>query len=251
MAGAENTGHALRRSTRVPAEISMRVRSLDPAFEFEGQCKTLLVNTQGCGFQCPRQLPVGIAVLFTIEGRQNTATVLNATALGDDSSAWVIGARLHRSGNFWGLASPPADWTEPADAQPAMGTAATERLIAEKVAAEVERQTGQLLAKLCEQVHQLVAARETDLMAQVTKEMEVMKAEITRQAADQATLRLRETLQQFARQLTSQFQQQVSRQQAQIEERFAQMKPGAAPAATPAPEAAPVAASNQPMEPIH
>ena len=239
MAGAENTGQAMRRSTRVPAEIQMRVRSLDPAFKFEEACKTLLVNTQGCGFQCSRQLPVGISVVFTIEGRQATATVLNATSLGDGSSAWVIGAKLHRSGNFWGLASPPADWAESIAPEPGLQSS-TERLIAEKVAAEVERQAEQLLAKLSEQVQQSVA-----------KEMDAVRAEIARQAADQATDKLRETLRQFARQLTSQFQQQAARQQAQLEERLAQSQPGAAPAPTADPQASPQPEPNQPSEPTH
>ena len=88
MVHSENTGHAMRRSTRVPAQLAVRVRSLDPGFQFEEECRTLLVNAQGCGFQCSRQIPVGIAIRFTIDGRQATATILNATASRRSPTRW-------------------------------------------------------------------------------------------------------------------------------------------------------------------
>src|ERR1043165_8637677 len=74
--GSETTGSALRRSTRVPAEIRIRVRSLHPAFHFEDGYKTLLVNAPASGFQCPPQFREGLAILIAIDDRKNTATVL-------------------------------------------------------------------------------------------------------------------------------------------------------------------------------
>jgi hypothetical protein len=221
--GSETTGSALRRSTRVPAEIRIRVRSLDPAFQFEDWCKTLLVNAQGCGFQCPRQLPVGIAILITIDDRKNTATVLNATALGEGSSAWVIGARLHSSGNFWGLPSPPADWAAPAAAaNPAIMPASADKYIEEKVTAEIQRRSEQTMAGLREQVEKLLAERENIFLARVVRESSLRSEEMARRAAEHETTRLQEACAALAAQFRRDLEHHMEHQTAQMEERLKQ-----------------------------
>lgn len=230
--GGENTGQAMRRSTRVTAEIAMGVRSLDPGFQFEEQCKTLLVNAHGCGFQCSRQLPVGIAVLFTIDGRQVTATVLNATSLGDKSGEWVIGAKLHQSGNFWGLPSPPADWTTgvtwgDASARPA----AVDQYIEERATAAVQRQLEQSMAALRSEIGTLMAARETELVERVRRESSSAGGEAIGHTADQETARLREVFDTLSQQFRRDLEEHAAKQAAMIEEQLSQLQRGLAASA--------------------
>ena len=230
--GDENTGQTMRRSTRVSAEVSIRVRSLDPGFQFEEQCKTLLVNAHGCGFQCSRQLPVGIAVLFTIANRQATATVLNATSLGDKSAAWVIGAKLHQSGNFWGLPSPPADWTTSAPRADAPArSAAVDQYIEERVTAAVQRQLEQSMATLRSEVGNLIAERETDLLDRVRRESSPASGETVDHAADQQTARVREVFENLSLQLRRELEEHAAKQAAMIEERLSQLERGLASSA--------------------
>jgi len=180
----ETTGQAMRRSTRVTAEIAVRVRSLDPNFVFDEQCKTLLVNAQGCGFESPREIPTGIGVAFIIDGRHATATVLNATALGAAGSSWVIGAKLHQPGNFWGLPSPPADWA--AVSAPVGASTDTNS------AAELERQAGKVFDQLRSRVEQLLAKHEADFTDRLNRE----SAAVIRQAVESATKQEAERLRQ-------------------------------------------------------
>ena len=51
-----------RRSTRIRAQIPLRVTSLDPATPFSESGHTLVVNTQGCGVRLSRALEPGLAV---------------------------------------------------------------------------------------------------------------------------------------------------------------------------------------------
>lgn len=225
--GGENTGQAMRRSTRVPADIPMRVRSLDPGFDFEAQCRTLLVNAQGCGFQCSRQLPVGIAVLFTIEGRQATATVLNATSLGEGSSQWVIGAKLHQSGNFWGLPSPPPDWsTGPAQREAPSHTVPIDQYVEDKVTAIIQRQTEHAMAALRSEIERLVDARETDLLARVVRESSATSAAAARMAGDQESARLQQAFDRLSQQFYRQLEEHAAQQAAMVEQRLNQVQVG-------------------------
>ena len=102
----------MRRSTRLRVELSVHVRSLDPKFVFEADCRTLIVNAQGCGIQCPRELPRDTILLLSIGERQTTGSVLNSTSIGPNGDMWVVGIELHEGGNFWGLPDPPADWLQ-------------------------------------------------------------------------------------------------------------------------------------------
>lgn len=226
VAGGENTGQAMRHSTRVPAEIAVRVRSLDPGFNFEEQCKTLLVNAQGCGFQCSRQLPVGIAVLLTIDGRQATATVLNATSLGETSGAWVIGAKLHQSGNFWGLASPPPDWaalaTPPSVVSPQ--PAGVDQYIEERVTAAIQRQTEKAMAALRSEVDRLVAASETDFLSRIVQESSATAVEMVHRLAEQETESIHQTFRALSEQFQNELQLHSERQVAAAEQRLREVQ---------------------------
>lgn len=100
----------MRRSTRVRAEIPVRVRSLEPLQPFDILTRTLIVNAQGCGLHTPSDLPIGVPVELAIEDRVITGRILNSTAVDPEKGAWVAGIQLDKAGNVWGLPNPPADW---------------------------------------------------------------------------------------------------------------------------------------------
>ncbi len=56
MESSAKSYEAERRSTRIRAQIPLRVTSLDPAIQFSEQCHTLVVNTEGCGVRLSRPL---------------------------------------------------------------------------------------------------------------------------------------------------------------------------------------------------
>jgi len=102
-----------RRSTRIRAEIAVRVTSLDPAVPFSEPCQTVIVNLQGCGLRVTR--PIEPSTPLRIEelpgGGSVTAQAANCVPLGTDGKFWLVGAELDEPGNVWGIQSPPADWT--------------------------------------------------------------------------------------------------------------------------------------------
>jgi uncharacterized protein YoxC len=101
----------LRRSSRVPANLPLRVTSLEPNGQFSEVCETLVVNAHGCALRFPVRLHAGSALrLHTKEGRQTTAYVVACEPLGSDGQSWRLGARLDRPENFWGLEACPEDW---------------------------------------------------------------------------------------------------------------------------------------------
>ena len=112
---------AMRRSTRVRAEIPVRVRSTDPAHPFDIVTRTLIVNAQGCGLHAPTDLPIGVPVELAIEDRVVFGRILNSTAVDADKGSWVAGIQLDKPGNVWGLSSPPADWAEVSRTAPGSG----------------------------------------------------------------------------------------------------------------------------------
>jgi hypothetical protein len=104
--------HAIRRSTRLPLEIPVRVTGLDAALEFSEQCNTTLVNAHGCGIIAQRPLPKGMRVRLEIipAKRQTTAQVADVVSLGGEPETWLLGLELDEPGNFWGLEYAPSDW---------------------------------------------------------------------------------------------------------------------------------------------
>jgi hypothetical protein len=129
--GAPRKQHAIRRSTRLPLEIPVRVTSLDAALEFSEQCNTTLVNAHGCGIIAQRALPQGTRVRLEIipAKRNTTAQVADVVSLGGEPETWLLGLELDEPGNFWGLEYAPSDWkteesppqaeSTPADQEPA------------------------------------------------------------------------------------------------------------------------------------
>lgn len=121
----EQSQHAIRRSTRLPLEVPVRVTSLDPTTPLAEDCNTTLVNAHGCGLIAKHEIPRGMRVRLEIVSarRHTTAVVSEMVPLGGDPETWLIGLELDVPGNFWGIDYAPADWKideapAPSKAQP-------------------------------------------------------------------------------------------------------------------------------------
>lgn len=105
------TAHTLRRSSRVPLHVPIHVTSLEPNTHFSEVCETLVVSAHGCALRFPVKLNAGSALhLLSKEGREATAYVVVCQPMGSDGQGWMLGARLDRPENLWGLKSYPDDW---------------------------------------------------------------------------------------------------------------------------------------------
>jgi PilZ domain-containing protein len=106
-----SNGHTVRRSSRVPVRVPVRVTSMEPDTQFSEICETLVVSAHGCALRFPLKLDAGSALrLHTRAGRQTTAYVVFCQPMGSDGQGFRLGARLDRPENFWGLESYPDDW---------------------------------------------------------------------------------------------------------------------------------------------
>jgi hypothetical protein len=104
----------IRRSTRLPLEVPLRVTSLDPKIKFAENCNTVTVSAHGCGIVSPRQLPTGTRINLEIVADRQTAAarVLEVVPLDDNGNSWLLGLEMEKPGNFWGIKYAPADWGE-------------------------------------------------------------------------------------------------------------------------------------------
>ncbi|MBZ5665914.1 MAG: hypothetical protein LAO30_15035 [Acidobacteriia bacterium] len=106
-----SNGHTVRRSSRVPIKVPVRVTSLEPTAQFSEVCETLVVSAHGCALRFPLKLDTGSALrLHSRGGRQTTAYVVFCQPMGPDGQGFRLGAQLDRPENFWGLESYPDDW---------------------------------------------------------------------------------------------------------------------------------------------
>jgi hypothetical protein len=109
----QNAPTALRRSSRVPAAVSILVTSLDGT-HFSEVCQTVVVNAHGCAMLSRVKLDPGIPLHFhSKDGRETTAHVVSCQPIGLDNRGWRLGATLDRPENFWGLRECPQDWAVP------------------------------------------------------------------------------------------------------------------------------------------
>lgn len=101
-----------RHSTRIRAQIPVRVTSLDPALEFSEHCHTLVINTEGCGVRLSRPLEPGLPILLDElpGGGAAQALVANCVPLGSEGKYWLVGIALEQPGNIWCIQPAPADW---------------------------------------------------------------------------------------------------------------------------------------------
>jgi hypothetical protein len=107
----ENSPFTLRRSSRVPAIMPILVTRLDET-RFSQVCETLVVNAHGCAILSRVKLDAGVPLQFhSQDGRHTTAQVVSCQPMRSDNQVWILGARLNRPENFWGLRNFPEDWT--------------------------------------------------------------------------------------------------------------------------------------------
>lgn len=116
----------IRRSTRLPLEVPVRVSSADPKVKFAEDCTTVTVSAHGCGVISPRQLATGTRVDLEIvaDKKKAGARVLELVPLNDEETSWLLGMELEHPGNFWGIKYAPADWAEE-ELEPAASTTST------------------------------------------------------------------------------------------------------------------------------
>jgi len=106
-----SNAHPVRRSSRVPVKVPIRVTSMEPSAQFSEFCETLVVSAHGCAFRFPLKLDTGSALrLHSRGGRQATACVVFCQPMGSDGQGFRLGAQLDQPENFWGLESYPDDW---------------------------------------------------------------------------------------------------------------------------------------------
>src|SRR5262249_48198557 len=109
----ETLAAEFRRSSRVAAELPIRVTSLAGTY-FSEMCKTLVVNAHGCALQTPVRFDPGIPLRFhSKDGRETTAHVVSCQPIGPDNRSWRLAAQLDRPENFWRLTNCPKDWALP------------------------------------------------------------------------------------------------------------------------------------------
>lgn len=112
MISAATTQTPPRHSTRIRAQIPIRITSLDPDLEFTERCHTLVVNIEGCGVRLSRPIEAGVPVLLDElpEGNSARGFVANSVPLGNEGKYWVVGIALEESGNIWCIQPTPPDW---------------------------------------------------------------------------------------------------------------------------------------------
>ena len=105
-----------RRSTRVRAQLPIRVSSLESAPFFSENCHTVVINCEGCGVRLKRSLDVGFRVALDElpVGHSVDATVVSCVPIGSDGKYFLLGLALEAPGNIWCIRPTPPDW----DTQP-------------------------------------------------------------------------------------------------------------------------------------
>ncbi len=95
MNSKEQTIDSGRRSTRIRAQISLRVTSLGATNPFSEAGHTLVVNPQGCGVRLARPLKPGTEIFLDElpTGTRATARVANCVPLGTGSKCWWWASR--------------------------------------------------------------------------------------------------------------------------------------------------------------
>ena len=112
MDSTEEMMEAARHSTRIRAQIPLRVTALDATAPFSETGHTLVINSQGCGVRLSRPLKPGTEIFLDElpTGKRVTARVANSVPLGSGSTCWVVGIALDQPGNIWGIHPAPLDW---------------------------------------------------------------------------------------------------------------------------------------------
>ena len=107
----ERRNNDARRSTRLSLQIPVVVTSLDPAWAFREECKTLFVSAHGCAIVVRERLRDDTPVMMKLvsNGASKTGRVVLAVPLLESVSG-LLGVEFDRPGTFWEVENPPADW---------------------------------------------------------------------------------------------------------------------------------------------
>ena len=100
-----------RRSTRLSRQIAITITSLDLACDLRVECKTVVVNADGCAVIVREQLEKDKLVIVTLvsNGQSKKGRVVLGIPLNENAS-WLTGLEFDSPSNFWEIENPPADW---------------------------------------------------------------------------------------------------------------------------------------------
>lgn len=103
----------LRRSSRIPMSVPILVTSVAEPHAFSEVCETLVVNAHGCSLRAANKLNIGSPVHFqTKDGNWTMAHIVDCQPLNHGQTSWMLGAKLDKPTNFWGLERYPEDWAQ-------------------------------------------------------------------------------------------------------------------------------------------
>ncbi|MGA2979684.1 MAG: hypothetical protein ABSD76_08845 [Terriglobales bacterium] len=230
---------ALRRSSRVPINVSVLVTSLAPGAQFSEVCQTVVVSAHGCAMRSPMKLEAGVPLHFhSQEGRETTARVVYCQPIASDQRGWTLGARFDRPENFWGLETCPKDWARlpvPAAEKlaPRLSSNDTQTIPPDQAAASVKIVLDRIRKQLSDEhlktvLAELVRPLETemkDLKEQLARgakrnRFEVSLSQIPPELEQQLELRLRKDLgPQVLQQARAQSQQVLEAAKAAIDQK--------------------------------
>ena len=177
--GHSFNGHSLRRSSRVPANVPVRVTSMEPDSQFSEICETLVVSAHGCALRFPMKVDTGSTLrLQRRGGRQTTAYVVFCQPMGPDGLSFRLGAQLERPENFWGLESFPDDWKVIEMPAPA-GQQALTRMPAKSVVVQQSQTPSQASREILEKIEEkLSEERLRGVFAQFVRPLQAEVAEL-------------------------------------------------------------------------
>jgi hypothetical protein len=83
----------------------------EPQPAFSEVCETMMVNAHGCSLRSTTKLDAGSSVQFqSKDGNWTMAHIVDCQPLNSGQTGWLLGAKLDKPDNFWGLESYPEDW---------------------------------------------------------------------------------------------------------------------------------------------
>ena len=108
----ERSKNDVRRSTRLSLQIPVVITCLDPSRNFRGECNTVVVNAHGCGVILHERLKdeTPVTVKLVSNGRSKKGRIVLAIPVIDNNS-WLLGLDFESPENFWGIGTPPSDWS--------------------------------------------------------------------------------------------------------------------------------------------
>ncbi|HSS99892.1 MAG TPA: hypothetical protein VLK33_22815 [Terriglobales bacterium] len=110
---AASNPSVLRRSSRVKMTLPILVTSTEEQPSFSEVCETMMVNAHGCSLRANNKLDAGATVQFqTRDGNWTMAHIVECQPLNHGRTSWMLGAKLDKPTNFWGLENYPEDWAQ-------------------------------------------------------------------------------------------------------------------------------------------